>query len=120
MSFDYSEMAAVSLDLLTEFGQDVTRIAYTPGAYNPATGTSTPTTASTTRKGALFDIARGTQYLNGTLVERGDKQLLVDAEGAVNIEDRFTVNGVVYQIVSMAEVNPAGTPVLYDLHVRVS
>lgn len=122
MSF-YSDLAADSLSLLTEFGRDITRIAYTPGTYDPATGLSTPTTSSTTRKGAAFDfntLSSGTQFVRGTLVEVGDKQLLVDAAAAINIEDKFTVGSITYQIISVGEVNPAGTVVLYDLHVRVS
>jgi hypothetical protein len=36
------------------------------------------------------------------------------------LEDHFTVAGTEYAIVSVGEVNPAGTVVLYDLHARKS
>ena len=116
MSF-YDDMAAVSLGLLTEFGQAVTHRTYTTGTYNPATGTTTPATADTTRKGALFDIR--TTTVRGELVQVSDKQLLVDGSAAINLRDRFIVNSVEYIIVSLGEINPAGTRVMYDLHVRV-
>ena len=116
MSF-YDEMAAVSLSLLTEFGQSVTHRAYTTGTYDVATGTATPATTDATRTGALFDI--NTTTVRGQLVQVADKQLLVDGSAAINLRDRFVVGGVEYAIVSLGEINPAGTRVMYDLHVRV-
>ena len=116
MSF-YDDMAAVSLELLTEFGQDITHRTYTTGTYDPATGLSVPATADTTRKGALFDIE--TTTLRGALVQVADKRLLVDASAAISLQDRFVVNSVEYAVVSLGEVSPAGTRVLFDMHVRV-
>lgn len=118
MSFDYSESAAQALELLTEFGQSVTRRSYTAGTYDPATGTTTPTTVDTTRTGALFDFSQGQQYMRGTLIQSGDKQLLLDAGATVDLKDHFVIGGTEYTIVSLGEINPAGTTVLYDIHLR--
>lgn len=117
-AFNYAEIAANALETLTEFGQDVTRRSYTAGTYSPSTGTVTPTTADTTRKGALFDFGAGQTLERGTLIQGGDKRLLVDATAAINPQDHFIVGGEEYVIVSLGEINPAGTVVLYDLHVR--
>jgi len=119
MSFDYAELATLATDLLTEFGQAVTRRSYTAGAYNLATGTTTPTTADTSRIGALFDFTPNKTTERGTLIQTGDKQLLLDPTAAVSLQDHLIVGGVEYIIISVGEVNPAGTVVLYDLHVRV-
>lgn len=118
MAFDYAELAAVSLELLTEFGADVTRKSYTVGTYDPATGANAVTTANTTRKGALFAFGAGQALVNGTLIQVGDMRLLVDAEGAVDPQDHFIVASKEYVIVSMDAVSPAGTVVLNDLHIR--
>lgn len=118
MTFDYAELATTAEELLTEFGQDVTRKSYTAGTYDPATGTTTPTTANTTRKGAMFDFGAGQTLERGTLIQAGDKRLLVDATATISPQDHFIVGGEEYVIVSLGEVNPAGTVVLYDLHVR--
>ena len=118
MTFDYAPLADTSLELLTEFGQDVTRRSYTAGTYDPATGTTTPTTADTTRKGVLLDFGAGQTLERGGLIQGGDKRLLVDATAAVSPQDHFVAGGVEYIIVSVGEVNPAGTRVLFDLHVR--
>lgn len=116
MSF-YDDMAATSLSLLTEFGQNITHRSYTTGTYDVATGTTTPAATDATRTGALFDI--NTTTVRGQLVQVADKQLLVDGSAAVNLRDRFIVNSVEYIIVSLGEINPAGTRVMYDMHVRV-
>lgn len=118
MTFDYAEVAANALETLTEFGMDVGRRSFTAGVYDPATGLVTPTTANTTRKGALFDFGAGQTLERGTLIQGGDKRLLVDATAAVTPQDHFIINGVEYVIVSIGEINPAGTVVLYDLHLR--
>jgi len=123
MTFNYDEFAALSLELLTEFGQDVTRTANAFGTRNAATRTTPITPTDTTRKGAIFNFSskttRGETTIRGESIQVGDKQLLVDAEGDVNLADHFTVDGSEYKIISIDEINPAGTVVLFDLHVRI-
>lgn len=115
----YTRSAATALRLLTAYGRSVTHRAYSAGTYDPATGTNTQTSADTTRQGALFDYDENVQYVRGTMVVKTDKQLLLDPTAPVDLNDRFIAGGVEYSIVSMGEVNPAGTPVLYDIHLRV-
>lgn len=116
--FDYADTAALAVEALTEFGAPIVRRANTVGAYSPSTGAATSTTADTTRVGALFDYGAGQTQVRGQLVQVSDKRLLVDPTGAVLPTDQFVVSGKVYSVVSIGEVNPAGTVVLYDLHVR--
>lgn len=118
MTFNYSEIAANALEVLTEFGRDVTRRSYSQGAYDPATGLVTPTTADTPRRGALFDFGAGQTLERGTLIQGGDKRLLLDATSTVAQQDHFIIGGVEYVIVSIGEIAPAGTAVLYDIHLR--
>lgn len=119
MTFNYAKSAASALRLLTKFGADVTRRSYTTGTYDPATGGASVTTADTTRKGAFFDFDGGAQYVRGQLVQGGDKQLLLDASATVELQDHFIdAAGVEWTIVSLGSVAPAGTVVLYDIHVR--
>lgn len=117
MTIDYASIAANSLAALTDAGQDVTRIAYTTGSYNTSTGQASTTTTSTTRKGVLLDFGEGQTLVRGTLIQGGDKRLLLDATAGINPQDHISVGGVEYVVVSVGEVNPAGTVVLYDLHL---
>lgn len=113
----YDDLAATALELLTELGQSITHRSYTTGTYDPATGITTPATTNATRTGALFDI--NTTTVRGQLVQVSDKRLLVDGSAEINLRDRLIVNSVEYIIVSLGEINPAGTRVLYDMHVRI-
>jgi hypothetical protein len=115
---DYAQSATKATAMLTKFGQSVTRRSYTAGTYNPATGTVTPTTADTTRKGVKLDYASGQTTERGNLIQVSDKRLYLDAAGPVSLQDHFIVGGVEYVVISLGEINPAGTPVLYDIHVR--
>lgn len=118
MTFDYADTADLALGALTEFGMAVTRRAAGSAVYSPGTGTSSSSTADSVRQGALFDYGPGQTQVRNTLIQAGDKRLLLDASGAALMTDQYVINGVVYTVVSVGEVNPAGTPVLYDLHVR--
>lgn len=115
---NYTKTAATTLRLLTKHGQTVTRRVITAGTYDTATGGMTNTTVDTTRNGALFDFGQAETTVRGSLIQGTDKRLLLDASGAVALSDNFVIGGVVYTVVSIGEVNPAGTPVLYDLHIR--
>ncbi len=121
---DYSTTAARVTNTLTKFGRTVTRTAKTAGTYVPGGTVTGSSTATSSRIAALFDFGgqsmTGQQYVRGSLVQQGDKQMLLDATGAVELNDTYTVGSDVYTVVSIGEVNPAGTPVVYDLHARKS
>ena len=85
----------------------------------PETSATIPTTDSSTRTGALLNYGKGIeQYVRGMQVTQRDKRLLLDASGAADISDTYTVSGVEYAVQSLEDINPAGTVVMYDLHVR--
>ena len=114
----YDRLAATALDLLSRFGQDVSRVRVTPGAYDPATGAAGESEASATFKGALLDFNNGTTTFQGTLVQVGDRRLLIEAGAAPNTDDKIVVGGVTWSVLSVREINPAGIPVVYSLHLR--
>lgn len=114
----YSDLAKISLDLLTRFGQVITRREFTTGAYDPATGAASQTFTDTQRKGALFDFGAGVTSVRGQLIQVKDKRLLVDATNTITADDNFIVGDTEYTVVTMGEISPAGTPVVYDLHIR--
>jgi hypothetical protein len=118
MSFNYPKTAENSLKLLTRFGQTVTQRKITQGVYDPATGANTITYTDTTRKAVMLDFGKGMTQVNGTLIQQGDKQLLVDADADIEMQHKFIVGNIEWSIVSIGKVAPAGVAVLYDLHVR--
>jgi hypothetical protein len=121
MTFDYARSQATALRLLGSFGQAVTRRTVTAGAYSPSTGSATVTTADTSRTGAILDYSgsqQGERYIRGNLVKGEDRQLLLDGTGPAELSDRYVIGGTEYAVVSVSEIAPAGTIVMFDIHLR--
>jgi hypothetical protein len=115
---DYAALAAGALDALAEAGQTVTLRAYSSAPYDPANGSASTTYTDTSRIAVVLDFGSGQTMTRGSLIQGGDKRLLLEATGsAPTLKDHFIIGGVEYVIVSIGEINPAGTPVLYDLHL---
>src|SRR5471032_2450118 len=118
----YNEMAALALEMITEFGQPVTIRATTVGEYDPETGTAPPgTIIEQTALGILLDFT-GQEFQNNSLIKQGDKKLKIAAQGLAwvpGLLDKVVAQGRTWSIVPpLKEVNPAGTPILYELQVR--
>jgi hypothetical protein len=121
MSF-YDEMAALALEMITEFGQAVTIQATAPGEYDPETGTAAPgVVTEQAAQGLLIDFT-GQEFLTNTLIKQGDKKLKIAAQGLLWVPDLLNTvvaQGRTWSIVPpLKEINPAGTPILYELQVR--
>lgn len=119
----YDEMAVMTRDLITEFGQSVTLRDVVKGSYNPATGsTSLDTVTERTGQGILLDFT-GQEFQTNSLIKTGDKKLKLAAGGLTappTLLSKVVAQGRAWSIVPpLKEVNPAGTPILYELHVRL-
>lgn len=129
MSF-YDEMAGVADELLREFGAPMVLRREVPGTYDPATGSTVDTTVDYGGTGALFDFETqqaGTLFAGQTLIQVGDKQALVSPAGVplpkagdllMPGSDIWVDGNAYWQVQNVKEVNPAGTAVLYELHLR--
>lgn len=116
MSF-YSKIAATSLKLLNEYGQNVTFTRDNEASFDPATGISTPAASTTfTAYCAALDYTE-TEIANST-IERGDIRLLVDPTTRPEIADTCPIDSVTYRVMDVREISPAGTPVLYEAQLR--
>ncbi|EUB84891.1 hypothetical protein [Pseudomonas sp. GM30] len=118
----YDEMAVMALEMITEFGQPVTIRATTVGEYDPEAGSAPPdSTKEQTAQGILLDFT-GQEYQNNSLIKQGDKKLKIAAQGLEWVPDllnKVIIQGRTWSIVPpLKEVNPAGTPILYELQVR--
>ncbi|QVW25361.1 hypothetical protein KJF94_07240 [Pseudomonas hormoni] len=122
MATFYDEMAVMALDMITEFGQPVIIRATTVGEYDPDTGSAPPDTVTDqTAQGILLDFS-GQEFQNNSLIKRGDKKLKIAAQDlawAPELLNKVIVQGRTWSIVPpLKEINPAGTPILYELQVR--
>lgn len=122
MATFYDEMAAMALDMITDFGQPVTISKTEPGEYDPETGGEAPgSTVEQIAQGILLDFT-GQDFQNNSLIKQGDKKLKIAAQGLAwvpGLLDRVVAQGRTWSIVPpLKEVKPAGTPILYELQVR--
>jgi hypothetical protein len=120
----YAKMQATANRLLKGKGQSITLTRQTAGAYDPATGTAAVTTTTQTAYGAMFEY--GDKNIDGVLIQEGDKQLLLSALNSAGtalvapaLNDTVTINTVVYTVVRIKPLSPAGTTVLFDCNIRV-
>jgi len=122
MSAFYDEMAVMALDLITEFGQPVTIRDIEKGAYDPSKGGTVPDIVTErTAQGILLDFT-GQEFQTNTLIKVGDKKLKIAAKGLEQpptLLSKVVVQGRTWSIIPpLKEINPAGTPLLYELQVR--
>ena len=118
----YDEMAVMALEMITEFGQPVTISKTAPGEYDPDIGGEAPgATVEQIAQGILLDFT-GIEFQNNSLIRQGDKKLKIAAQGLAwvpGLLDKVVAQGRTWSIVPpLKEVNPAGTPILYELQVR--
>ena len=118
----YEEMAVMALEMITEFGQPVTLSKTEPGDYDPEQGGEAPgATVEQTAKGILLDFT-GLEFQNNSLIKQGDKKLKIAAQRLEWVPDllsKVSIQGRTWSIVPpLKEINPAGTPILYELQVR--
>jgi hypothetical protein len=118
----YEEMAVMALDLITDFGQPVTIRDVTKGAYDPAIGGTAPDTVTERiGQGIMLDFT-GDEFQTNTLIKVGDKKLKMAAKGLdqpPTLLSKVIVQGRTWSIIPpLKEINPAGTPLLYELQVR--
>lgn len=122
MSF-YDDMAVMALEMIAEFGQSVILREVIPGDYDPETGQTAPDqTLEQVAHGIMADFS-GLEFQNNSLIKQGDKKLKLAAKGlewVPGLMSKVVVQGVTWAIVPpLKEINPAGTPLLYKLQVRL-
>ena len=118
MSF-YSDLALDADGMLSEFGLPIILTRTVEGPYDPNTSSNSQTTTNQTGVGVLLEYADAT--IDGTLIQRGDRKVLLSSIGvtAPIPGDRVFFAGATFNIVPPVKaVEPAGVVVLYELQVR--
>jgi len=115
MSYNYTPLQSSAGRMIEKFGQSYTFTRVTDGAYNPATGKTSTSSATYTKNACVFDYSEA-DLAEGTIL-RGDRRLLVES-GEYQVGDTVAIGSDVYRVVSVAEIKPAGTVVAANLQVR--
>ncbi|MBA5956242.1 hypothetical protein GIB64_02265 [Pseudomonas lactis] len=125
MSAFYDRMAATALRLIERFGLTATLSEVAPGEYDPVTGVETGG-ATLTQTGQLILLdytAQEAGIINaaGSLVQQGDKKIMLAAKGLEwppTMTTTVLADGLTWTIINIKSTNPAGTPLVYELHGR--
>ena len=104
--------------LITKFGGSITIRRVTTGAYNPTTGTATPTTSDTTIKGVLEDVQ---QREVNDLVKGSDKKLTIaaaDLSFEPAVSDQVSVSGRIFQCIQVNRIEQDNTAIVFEMYLR--
>lgn len=119
MSNFYNGLQSTAARLLAQFGKPLTLRIQTGAVYDPDTQANVPTYADHAVSGVIGNY-QGRVTESGTLVQTDDKKILVSVGAApeptagAQIIDGATV----YVVQTVKALNPAGTPLLYELQGR--
>lgn len=117
MAFDYASMAATATRLLTDFGQTMVVRRLSGGTYNAVTGSVSGDTTTNTNVVGLF-VQINAAYAQEFSIVAGDRIAIIDDTVAPLVSDRLVVSSAAYEIVAIASIDPAGTPLAYRVQVR--
>lgn len=114
-----TDLRAVALQLLTDFGAQVTFVREVEGTYNPETGdTGTTTETSYTAYGYADEYSK--YAIQNSDVRNTDIRMYVHNTSTVPlVGDKITYNSIDYEVYNIDIFNVAGNTVLYELQLRV-
>lgn len=127
MAFDWASFLTEDIHpVIEEMGQDLTlkHITKNDDDIEPWKPHSVATESETseTVKGVVYDFDMNEQFEPGTMVQAGDRLVIISAKDLVSppgLDDRMVVDGEEWDIVAIPQkINPAGTAIAYVLQVR--
>jgi hypothetical protein len=126
----YTRLAATSLKLLTKYGQRAILRPQSTGGYVPGNSSATlggslgqfdefRQVLPTDQPGQRIAQQFGQSLQNGTLLQKSDKWVYVDAAGRKpGLTDILILGGVSFNIIDSQEVDPGGKALLYLIVLR--
>ena len=113
-----SSLRKTASKLMSKFGGDVTLRRVTTGAYDPNTGTATPSTTTSTVKGVLENVL---EREANDLIKGTDKKLTIaaaDVSFEPAVSDQVTVSGRIMQIVQVNKIEQDNTAIAFEIFLR--
>lgn len=122
MAIDYTALQNTADSLLGDFGGKLTLTRTTQGSYDPATGSFTSTSNTTTQgNGAVTNFTSEERARSN--IRADAKKILFTAKGLSiepTVKDTITtLDGIEYKIINIREVKPGATNVLYIIEAAV-
>lgn len=124
MSAFYERMASTALRLIAQFGQPALLLDSQSGEYDPVTGEASPGLSTEQAASCILQDytlnESGAANLAGSDIRASDKKILIAAKGLTEptLSTKVVVDGDTWSVVNIKEINPAGTPLVYELQGR--
>lgn len=116
VAFNYARTCATAERLIDRFGQTgaLRRMVSNDDPFNPVL---TPVDYACTF--VVLDYAK--KDIDGTLILQTDQMVYLSTQGLTiepNVTDKVVVGGVVFTIINVKPLSPAGVVVFYEMQVR--
>lgn len=123
MSDFYQRLADTALRLIADKGTDCTiTSAEISGGFDPETGMPLDDIPATIQQGVCVLLNYSDSLYNApeSLIQVGDKKLLLSAKGITidSLNGTVSALGDTYRVMSVKDINPAGTTLVYEIHGR--
>jgi hypothetical protein len=115
MTYNYTPLTASAGRMIAKFGQQYTFTRTTKGAYNPATGQTSDSSATFTGYACLFDYSDADRA-DGTILQ-GDRRMLAEG-GTYEVGDTVVVGSDTYRVINISDIGPGGSVVASNLQIR--
>jgi hypothetical protein len=101
-------------------GQAMTLTRVSGGTYDPVAGSVTaPVTQTWTVYGIESAFRDNLSMAAGTLIQSGDRLAIIAADQQAPLPgDSLTIGGVVWHVIAVNAVNPAGAAYIFKVHIR--
>jgi hypothetical protein len=109
--FNYTNLSLTATRLVNRFGKTIKKrtIVNSGSDFNP-----TQTVTDTDIDGVI--VAYGLNEIDGSLILTTDKKLLTTS--LLELDDRVVDDDIVYSIVSINQIQPSDTTLLYKVQLR--
>ena len=118
MSDFYTKMAATASRLIGKYGQAMAIKRVSGGTIDPVTGTVTAGTSSTLATTGILQRYPDS-LIDGTRILTSDRLAILAPTAEPAMTDKLAFNGKDWTIASIQTANPAGTPLVYFVQVRL-
>ena len=110
--------------VINDFGKTLSMVSTSSGTYNPSTGATGSTTATTTAVKGMF-YSYNSMERNGSAIQAGDRKLAIpatdtsgDATPVPKVGDKVSGEGDTVSVVSVSKVLQGASTVCYICQVR--
>jgi hypothetical protein len=118
MTFNYQAMQGRAAKLIAKFGQSISLAQDTLPSYDSVTGSVTKTSKTYSGIGVILPYGDGVNVDTGGLVQRGDALIYTSISQEPKPKDKITIKNVVWSIIHVKSIEPAGVNVIYEIQVR--